>query len=805
MGYKTEQKLIAKNIQTINFKLVADAYNLPVVIVNNNIPLVRSKKDTIEYDVKGFSNQQDRVIGDIIKKLPGIEVDNDGRILFQGKAITQFFIDGDDLLSDNYNVAANNIPVDFVSKIQILENYQHIKVLKKINFTDKPALNLVLNDKARIRISGMGDLSMGLPALYDANLQAQLFKKNLKFINLLKFNNTGNDLKSDVFSHSANDLGQTETGPLITLPTLNPPLEDKRDLFNHSVLLDVNGIYKLSKESQISLNTYYLGNRLDQSNELSRTIYLPGDTIPFKENQNAHSKENSFHTKITVTSNKSDFYFNNALQFENTPKTITSNLTTQPGGEIAQLLNSKSVKFSNDLLGIRMLGKKFAIEGRSYVSVNSNPVNLNIQPALVDSFFITATSFKGLEQTANTPSTYIENYVSTTIPGKVIQTYKIGFVSEKINLNSQLGEILNSDSISPISDSGQNKLNWRKQQLYFEPKLAIHTDRFQADLALTLQQQSISYSDSIINNHSNNVLILPSFNSKILIGKEDNILFNSSYTNEFGNIQNVYPNYIMTDYQTLTRNYGILPQKRIFTNSLIFNYRETLKLLFISMGISYSIRDNNSILDYQYTPYSISANNRSFSNSSNAIKLVASASKYLFPLQTTLAASFSLTGEKVNQFQNSELIEYQNMIKQMHYKINSKVSEKVNFSYDGVFNYFENKPLVNNSMQNTESQSGQSFLQKFGVNYNLNVFNSFKIGGEYYYSKLPSNTANKLLFMDAGWYYRSKNGKNDFSVSINNILNAGNYQQVSLNSNIIEVNEYKIRPASLVIKYLFRL
>jgi hypothetical protein len=108
-------------------------------------------------------------------------------------------------------------------------------------------------------------------------------------------------------------------------------------------------------------------------------------------------------------------------------------------------------------------------------------------------------------------------------------------------------------------------------------------------------------------------------------------------------------------------------------------------------------------------------------------------------------------------------------------------------------------------MQNTESQSGQSFLQKFGVNYNLNVFNSFKIGGEYYYSKLPSNTANKLLFLDAGWYYRSKNGRNDFSVSINNILNEGNYKQVSLNSNIIEVNEYKIRPSSLVIKYLFRL
>jgi hypothetical protein len=316
-----------------------------------------------------------------------------------------------------------------------------------------------------------------------------------------------------------------------------------------------------------------------------------------------------------------------------------------------------------------------------------------------------------------------------------------------------------------------------------------------------MQQTFVNYEDKNISNF----LILPSINAKLLLGKEDYMLLNSSFSNDYGNVQNVFPNYVMMDYRTLSKNSGILPQRKLITNSLIYNYRETLKLLFFSIGITYSTRYKNSILDYQYSASTISATNRPLSNSNNNIELLASLSKYLFPLRTTFSVNLSVSRAIENQYQNNELIEYQNVVKQMRYKIYSKISEKVNLSYDGVFNFFTNSPLINNSAQKAASQFGQNYLQKFDVNYSINEYNSFKVGSEYYYSKLPNNTANNLLFIDIGWTYRSKSGKNDLTFSISNILNEEKYKQVALNSNIIEVHEYNIRPSSLIIKYLFRL
>ncbi len=195
LAYRNQRKSVLAAAITIDFILERRDSILPDVSVVSTTPLIKQKKDTIEYDVAGFSGKKDRVIGDVIRKLPGIEIDGDGKILFQGKEISKLYIDGDNLLSGNYNIATNNIPVDFVSKVQVLENFQEIKAIRKIDRVDQAALNLVLSAKAKIKLLGIGDVAIGVPALYDANIQSQLFKKNFKSISFFKTNNVGNDLQ----------------------------------------------------------------------------------------------------------------------------------------------------------------------------------------------------------------------------------------------------------------------------------------------------------------------------------------------------------------------------------------------------------------------------------------------------------------------------------------------------------------------------------------------------------------------------------------------------------------------------------
>lgn len=62
--------------------------------------------------------------------MPGISVSNDGRISYQGEAISKFYIEGQDLLGGNYNQATANLPVEAVTNVEVLEHNQNVKVLK---------------------------------------------------------------------------------------------------------------------------------------------------------------------------------------------------------------------------------------------------------------------------------------------------------------------------------------------------------------------------------------------------------------------------------------------------------------------------------------------------------------------------------------------------------------------------------------------------------------------------------------------------------------------------------------------------
>lgn len=63
-------------------------------------PRIRQIGDTLSYDVASFAKEEDRSIGDVLKRMPGVEVSESGQIKYQGKSISNFYIDGDDLLGD---------------------------------------------------------------------------------------------------------------------------------------------------------------------------------------------------------------------------------------------------------------------------------------------------------------------------------------------------------------------------------------------------------------------------------------------------------------------------------------------------------------------------------------------------------------------------------------------------------------------------------------------------------------------------------------------------------------------------------
>lgn len=107
------------------------------------------RSDTLVYFVSQYAKAQDNSIVDVLRRLPGIEVEEDGQIKYNGEPINKFYIDGSDFMGGRYGLATENISPSDVARVEVLENHQPIQVLKGLEFSQQAGLNIKLRDDAK--------------------------------------------------------------------------------------------------------------------------------------------------------------------------------------------------------------------------------------------------------------------------------------------------------------------------------------------------------------------------------------------------------------------------------------------------------------------------------------------------------------------------------------------------------------------------------------------------------------------------------------------------------------------------------
>ena len=147
LGIGNQARVVANRSQKLNFTVKEETTELKEVSVKAQ--KIRQEGDTLSYLVGAYQEQGDRVIGDVLKRMPGIEVADDGGIKYNGKAIKKFYVEEMDLLQGRYGLATNNINASDVASVQVLENHQPVKMLQGKELTDDVAINLKLKDSAK--------------------------------------------------------------------------------------------------------------------------------------------------------------------------------------------------------------------------------------------------------------------------------------------------------------------------------------------------------------------------------------------------------------------------------------------------------------------------------------------------------------------------------------------------------------------------------------------------------------------------------------------------------------------------------
>ncbi|HTI61139.1 carboxypeptidase-like regulatory domain-containing protein [Mucilaginibacter sp.] len=806
MGYKSQAKSIT-GTGPVDFVLQASVNQLQAVVIKSSRPVLRVNGDTISYKVSEFANPQDRTIGEVIKKLPGITVAADGKISYNNKPISTVYIGGDNLLDDKYNIATNTIPQGVVDKVQVIQNDQPIKALQNKVMSDDVALNLSIKKGAKLQMVGQESIGAGLPGNYDAELNAMMFKDKYKAINYLNGNNTGHDLQQDLVSHNYNDYMQridnNIPATVLSLGSVNTPaLAENRYLFNQAGILNLNNLVNLKKGVQLKVNAYYLHDNQKQDYNQRTNIFLPGDTVRYTETQHTRYRPDIFHAGFTLNINQDKYYLNNVLLMDGSRSAWNSALNTN-GSVVGQNFRDNAFSFSNEFNLIRTLKSNYVIQAYSYFSHTTEPENRSIQPSYNDSLFNHGVPYSQLIQHVNVPTWYTNNYLSFKIPGNVVtQSFRAGFSVQSQTLTSNLGVIQNNSSVSLQSDSAINHLNWMKKKAYTELAYDIPGDKLKANLTLPLTLQQIDYSDTTyaLNRSLTRLYFNPQFRMKYQVSAENYLNLMYNYRNQVGTIEDIYQGNILRDYRTLYANSADLTLQQNQQAGIGFNYRKALILFFVSVNALYSHTSANNISS------SIITNNVQkrvmlpYPNSTDSWMLNGSVSKYSFALRTTFSSGVQWQSSRSVQIQNNTLLPFNTETESLSFGAETKVSSQVNFSYKATGIQTASHSTVEASAFHIDQ-----LQQQASVNYNPMDELQFKLSGEHYFTRQQGNPDLKYFFADASVKYRLTKLKADFELSAANFLNVKTYNALYLSANALTASSYTLPGRIVLLKVMFNL
>lgn len=804
VGYKKQRSLLIAQQSAYRFVLSKDPRHLKETVVKSGDPIILSG-DTLKYDVAKFAQNMDRSIMDVLSRMPGIDIANDGTIYFNGKKINNLYIDGDDLMSGRYGLATKTIRKEIIESVEVINNHRPIKVLQNKIQSDNTAINLVLKDPNSIKASINGMLGAGLPHQYDAYATAILLNQKFKSLNNIGFNNSGVDYRNDFkqlgSSNFITDVGDKPTDLSLSLGTIAPPpLPLPNYYFNKSGVLNLNNLYKTRDGLQIKLNLQgFTGT--DSLKYYSKTEnYAQNDTTRYLQHQSYTNNPTSLSASLNLMVNKDKYFFNNntsiAISHEDNNSFMNFN-----GDGFDQRLIKHVNKFSNDFNFMPLLKGNGVGEIRWLISYAPNTQLLNIGDGYYSQIPNQIGHFDNVFQHLTVPTLFSNIYISYNIPGKVIyQQYMAGYRVVSQSLTTQL-DFAKDGQINAYSGDAGNDLNWRKSDVYVSAEYQFKYHHLKSVIKLPLTYQHINYYETAysLNSRKNNILFNPVIQLKYDFNTEQNLSASYTFNTTFSDLSGVYRGGILVNYLTFTTNDADLQGKMDHLANVFYNFQRPAGMLFMNAGITYDKTIATAILSTQFLDNIQKKVYLPTNNDQDRISLLAGLSKYIFKLKTTVSVKSQWNLYRYLQIVNNVLVPSNSNSVILNAKIQKKVSRALAFAYE------PNAIWSSASQVSADAKSEGTKNSTFGIDQHLSVIvtpikkGNIELIGRDSYNTQSNNGAVHYFFMDAKSTYSTAKGM-DISFVISNLFNIKNYTVYTVLPNHLIVDQYTIRGRMCILR-----
>lgn len=597
---KTVEKNLANRAQKVDFVAEDDILELKEVLVKAE--KIWGNRDTLNYLVASFITSRDVSIGDVLKRLPGISVADNGMISYNGIPINKFYIENMDVLQGRYNIATEGISAEDVSTVQVLEHHQPVRALQNISTPENAAINLKLKENKKGTWIRSAELGLG----FDEDM---IWKNSISFMyfgrrsqHVLTYDNANNGSQIMNKINSFYGPGGAGGGSRFTgvSGAGRAPFESEYTLYNNAHVLTLNNLQKLSETDVFHYNLVYAHDRT-KSHGASHTIYSLPDGSEAESVEDKYSRETTDNLSVNLRyeSNKEYDYLSNSLSFSGNWRNSYGQIITGDGKTVKQNSPWRSIGISDAFSLTHTNEDKKGYNLGARLSYNTSPHSLTVSPGVFPNILNAGADYESIRQNVHVKS------ITGGINFSLISAVTIGNFSMSPSFSAKVEHVdmrsdISIDGTELRADSMRNAQTWLRIEanagLNFRYKVKDLTIDIGAPVKYLFTRLGNIGLDDV---SRSKVLFSPSMNVKYIVTQGFELKASGGMNTSTPSWNSMYSGYILGNYNSLRRNEPTFYETSSYRGSFSMSYRNVMNMFFASVE-TYISRTDNEVMNSMF-------------------------------------------------------------------------------------------------------------------------------------------------------------------------------------------------------------
>ena len=719
-----------------------------------------------------FIDKNDKVLKDLLRKLPGLTISSDGKISVNGQWIKDFYIEGNDILGDRYNIATTNINVESIASVQILQHHQEANVLRGKETNDQPSINIKLRNSAKGIITSNADIKVGgSPLARDVNLNIMQFTQKRQNLSFVKSNNIGNDLRTEL--HAPTKINSSYSIGLI-IPN-NAPINKSWSYDNNSTAATINQLFKLNDAHTLSCSFNYLyDHEHRKSHDYLRYYADRQQDLIYNEQNIFKNRMQHIATYLNYKINSQTLYLKNLLginlNFNHASGTVLENASS-----ISQLLKQNDFSISNSLL-LNTNSKYLFNEFTSEMKFETSKSNLR---------------FNETTQIFRAQNFIMDNTLS-------IFSFPIKLVKFDIKIQSKL----NYEHLKTSLPNSMNDIRLLKYGFYLLPRFVYYSpNKINLAVYIPIGVMGYNQNDMLADRKENGQKF--SFSPYATFGwtpfENWEVVSVISRDRQFGNGIDILPQMYYLNYRNVFNNaqpYRLGLNKTLKGNVAI-NYKNVLKMFFANIGLIYVNAKNGYLHAYNIVNRQLVFHLSPTIGNYRILQFKQEASKGFYRWNTKISEQLSIGRTYQNYEINDNAYEGRTDFLQTGIDFNAQFTKWFGISIINLYTF--NKTYINNE---TSGKNFSTFNSLNSAFVNLTKTLSLNVEGQYHYNNYFRKEKTSL-FLNSTLEWRLK------SVTLNmeciNLFNKNVFHKITDSSVLKSENSLELRGRTFLVGIRFRI